>query len=124
MSDFIGYARTNLFKVESLDAFRADLDGLSLPLSHLQAEELAGFIWTGEGQPFSEQALKSLVPVLQAHALEPVFVIVSGGVKGEVPLMECTVVDPKSKKVTRNTLQDLFKGREVNLSPAPVLWAA
>jgi len=122
LSDFSGYARTNLFKTRDVDEFWDDVLGLSLPISRLQDKDLVGLIWTGQGQPFSEEALKQLVPVVLTHAEEPVFFIIAGAIRGESPLLECTVVDPKSKKVTRNTLQDLTKGKEVNLSPAAVIW--
>jgi hypothetical protein len=122
LSDFAGYARTNLFAVKDVEAFWADIVALNLPVSRLDGSDLVGVIWTGSGTPFTEDALKQLSQVLKAHASEPVFVIVAGSVRGEMPLLECTVIDPMANKITRNTLQDITKGREVNLSPASVIW--
>lgn len=122
MSDFAGYARTNLFKVRDVDACWADLSALGLPLSRLQSSESFGLLWAGSEGPFSQEALKHLIPVILTHADEPVFFIVAGAVRGDIPLLECTVVDPKSKKIKRNTLGDLTKGYELDLSDAPIMW--
>jgi len=123
MSDFAGYARTNLFKVKDLNAFREALGSPDLPLSLLQHEELAGFMWTGEGEPFDKVSIKALSKMLKDHILEPVFIIVGGSLRGRTPLLECTVIDP-SGKVSRNTLDDIIKDRVINLDDAPVVWAA
>jgi len=122
LSDFIGYARTNLFEVKDLDSFWSSIDSVGLPLAPLQVSgNKTGFIWTGTERPFSDSDLKKLLPLLSDHIQEPLFIIVGGGIKGDVPLLECTLVDP-SGKVKRNTLSDLTKGHSPDLSDAPVIW--
>jgi len=122
LSDFIGYARTNLFEVKDLDSFWSAIDSVGLPIAPLQVSgNKTGFIWTGTERPFYDSDLKKLLPLLSDHLQEPLFIIVGGGIKGDVPLLECTLVDP-SGKVKRNTLSDLTKGHNPDLSDAPVVW--
>lgn len=122
MSDFIGYARTNLFKVRDLDAYRVALDKLKLPISHLLHETLAGFIWSGNDEPFAEGFnMKKLASTLAEHIEEPVFIVVAGGTRGSEPVMACTTIEP-SGKINRHDLAQIVNGRDVDFSDAPVLW--
>ena len=122
MSDFIGYARTNLFKVKDFDAYRSAVDKLKLPVSHLLHETLAGFIWSGNEEPFAEGFnMKKLASVLSEHIEESVFIVVAGATRGSEPVMTCITIEP-SGRVYRNDLAQIINGRAVDFSDAPVLW--
>jgi hypothetical protein len=122
MSDFAGYARTNLFKVKDFDAYRVALDKLKLPVSHLLHETHAGFIWSGNEEPFAEGfSMEKLASVLSEHIEEPVFIAVAGATRGSEPVMTCTTTEP-SGKVQRHDLAQILNGRDVDFSDAPVLW--
>lgn len=123
MSDFVGYARTNLFAVHDLSKFIEELATKPWEVSLLQHDTLAGFIWTGTGLPFEGIDLKELAKFLSSHVQEAVFIIVGGALRGTTPLLECTVIEPNGK-IGRNTLADITKGRAVDLSDAPVVWKA
>jgi len=121
MSDFVGYARTNLFEVADLNKFREELAAKPWEVSLLSHETLAGFIWTGTGMPFEGVDLKELAKFLAGHIKEAVFIIVGGASRGTAPVLECTVIEPNGK-MNRSTLADIIKGRSVDLSDAPVIW--
>lgn len=122
MNDFAGYARTNLFKVKDLDSFQKALAELAWPISQLQHESLGGFIWTGAGKPFAENCdLRQLADLLSEHVQEAVFIVVAGAMRGEAPVVECTVIEP-SGKIQKNNLSQIINNRTVDFSEAPVLW--
>lgn len=124
MSDFAGYARTNLFKVKDLESFRVELAGLDFPVSQLHHESLAGFLWSGDGDPFSgDFDMARLSKFLKKHIEEPVFIVVAGALRGSSPVLDCTVVDT-SGKTSKSDLAKIVNGREVDFSDAPVIWAS
>lgn len=121
MSDFVGYARTNLFEVADLAHFQKELAEGPWGVSILLHDTLAGFIWTGTATPFAGIDMKEFAKFLSGHIKEAVFIIVGGSTRGSEPILECTVIEP-SGKISRNTLADIVKGRQINLSDAPVIW--
>ena len=121
-SDFSGYARTNLFQVKDMADFRASLDSLQLPISHLDHSSLAGFIWTGDGIPFEGVDLSKMAARIIPHILEPVYITVAGAGRGEAPIMGCTKIT-LAGDIEGFGIAQFIGDEEVNFNDAPVLWS-
>ena len=124
MSTFSGYARTNLFKVKDIDSFCKSLSSLSLPVSDLYHEELVGFIWTGDGQPFQGIELSKLAETLSPHLEEPIVIIIAGAERGNMPVFEAIHIETDGTLRVDTLKEVLGKRADLNFDDAPVVWAA